>query len=116
MSSHSLDSGMTSPTQWMDWHSEAYLPPTDSVLFRLEDELARHWHAGQPLYVEDLLRRQPDLADQTETVLQLILAEIVLRREHGETVSLDQLQERFPRWHEQIKILLDCDRLFHGEL
>jgi serine/threonine protein kinase/Flp pilus assembly protein TadD len=83
-------------------------------LFVLEEELVQSWHANTPLRVEDVLARRPELRDKPEAVLRLILTEIALRRARGETVTPEEFQERFPRWRDQIQMLLDCDRLFQG--
>jgi WD40 repeat protein len=73
-------------------------PPTDldSLLVAAREEQANRWRAGDPVRVETLLTRYPDLSGNPENVLVLVVGEVELRRERGETPTPDEYRERFP--------------------
>jgi WD40 repeat protein len=63
---------------------------------RLREDQRVRWEAGEPVRVEDYLRRLPALAEQTDALLDLVYGEVVLREERGERVRLEEYLERFP--------------------
>jgi serine/threonine-protein kinase len=77
------------------------MPPGDESRARLSALAAdqqRRWRDGQgePLTVEGYLRGRPDLANQPEALLFLLLNELLLRSERGEALRLEEHQRRFP--------------------
>ncbi len=77
----------------------------------LVDELARAWRDGQSLRIEELLQRHPESVDQSDVIIPLIYEELCLREESGEVVQRQEYARRFPRWREQLEMLLDCYEL-----
>lgn len=78
---------------------------------RLADELAQSWRAGERLPAEEFLGRHPSLADHPEGVLELIAEELYQRQQSGEPVDDRQLEDRFPRWRQQVRALAECHRV-----
>src|SRR3954451_9562288 len=61
----------------------------------LVDQQSR-WRRGERVPVEAYLRQQPSLSGDSEAVLELILHEVMLRQERGESPLLCEYQQRFP--------------------
>lgn len=78
---------------------------------QLVDELAAAWGDGQSLRIEELLQRHPEPGDQSDVIIPLIYEELCLREERGEVVQRQEYVRRFPRWREQLEMLLDCYEL-----
>lgn len=73
--------------------------------------MADAWAAGRRRKVEDVLAEHPEIVDQPRAVVRLIYEEICLRRElNPESLSVEMLG-RFPRYHDELKALLDGIRL-----
>jgi serine/threonine protein kinase/tetratricopeptide (TPR) repeat protein len=87
---------------------------TLDVVERLADQLARGWRAGRRPRVEEVLAPLPALAGRADVVLELLAEEVRLREEAGEPPDADELLRRFPRWPEQVRLLLECHRLLAG--
>jgi class 3 adenylate cyclase/predicted ATPase len=66
------------------------------ALAALLEEQQACWRGGERVLVEDYLARRPALAGDAEAVLDLILHEVLLRRERGEAPELADYQQRFP--------------------
>jgi serine/threonine-protein kinase len=75
----------------------------------------RRWHAGERVPAEDYLRRYPALADNPETVLELVYGEWLVREEVGEQPVLDEYLERFPRWADRLRHQLDLHQALAAE-
>ena len=74
-------------------------PPGADVSGRLTallSEQEARWQRGEAAPVEACLDRQPWLPGDSEAVLQLLLQEVLLRQERGETPELAEYQRRFP--------------------
>ncbi len=71
--------------------------------------MASAWSRGQPVSAEDLLAPHPGLDD--EAAIRLIYEEVCLRRESGEDVATTEIVNRFPRWKDELEVLLGCDRM-----
>lgn len=76
---------------------------------RQVETIADALHRGESFTVEDLLAGHPDLDD--ETAIRLIYEDVCLRRDAGQEVATHEVVGRFPRWKDELEILLDCDRL-----
>jgi serine/threonine protein kinase/Flp pilus assembly protein TadD len=76
--------------------------------------MAERWRAGDCPLVEHILARHPDLRDQPEVAVRLIYEEICLRQEAGQEGASVQVLARFPQWHDQLEVLLDCHRLLES--
>jgi serine/threonine protein kinase/WD40 repeat protein len=74
----------------------------------LADQRSR-WDRGERVPVEHFLSNKPGLRDNTEVLLDLIYAEVVLRREAGETPTVDEYVARFPALAEPIRTQFEVD-------
>ena len=83
----------------------------DTLADSLAQSLALAWQRGERPLVEDLFSRHPRLADNPETAVRLIYEEITLRREHLFEPTDAEILARFPRWRNELSMLLACDRL-----
>jgi serine/threonine protein kinase/Tfp pilus assembly protein PilF len=71
--------------------------------------MAAAWARGEQIKVEEILERHREL--KTEDAVRLVYEDLCLRREAGEDVSTAEVVSRFPQWRDELKLLLDCDRL-----
>lgn len=94
----------------MSVHVEAADPSLSALVDRLAQELNRRWHAGERPHAEEYLARHPDLAGEPAAAVELIYEELCCRQELGEAVSTAEIVRRFPQWHEQVRLLIDCHR------
>jgi WD40 repeat protein len=62
----------------------------------------RRWRAGERVPAEDYLRRHPRLAHDSETALELIYGEWLVREELGERPDAAEYLARFPHWAERL--------------
>jgi tetratricopeptide (TPR) repeat protein len=97
-------SSATKPTLWPR-------SALDDVQARLVEQLADAWRRGEPLAVEDLLARHPELRDHTEVCVRLVYEELCLRQESGEQVASQEILDRFPEWQAELEVLLQCHGL-----
>src|SRR5436190_15958494 len=82
----------------------------------LAAEMADAWHRGECLPAEHYLDRHPDLRAAPESAVRLIYEEVCLRQDGGEEVAAGELFRRFPRWADELAVLLDCHRLVQSRL
>ena len=73
------------------------------------DDMAAAWARGERVSAEAILAENSDIAD--EAAIRLIYEEFCLRRESGEDVATSEFVSRFPRWKDELGVLLGCDRL-----
>jgi hypothetical protein len=57
---------------------------------------AVRWARGERVWAEDYLKADPELAADAEAVLDLVYAEVLVRRARGEPAPLDEYLARFP--------------------
>src|SRR5262245_4315370 len=86
-------------------HGDAGETPTTSLL---ADQRSR-WDRGERVPVEHFISNKPGLRDNTEVLLDLIYAEVVLRREAGEKPTVDEYVARFPALAEPIRTQFEVD-------
>jgi hypothetical protein len=78
-----------------------FLPPAAHPLYVpvLEEliriDLEQHWLRGEPRWLEDYLRRFPQLLEASASVRTLAFEEFRLRRRAGQAPTADEYQERF---------------------
>jgi serine/threonine protein kinase/tetratricopeptide (TPR) repeat protein len=80
-----------------------------SLATREVEELVAAWRRGERTPAEELLARHPELGD--EAAIRLIYEEACLRREAGLPVDPGEMARRFPRFADELVVLLDCQRL-----
>jgi tetratricopeptide (TPR) repeat protein len=87
---------------------------TESVTLAalLRAEQRARWQLGDPVRVEAFLQRHPELASDTDGVLDLIYNEVVLREKAGEMPQLAEYLERFADLTEPLRLLFEV----HGAL
>jgi serine/threonine protein kinase len=77
------------------------MPPTGestSILTELTADQERRWRdrQGEPLLVEAYLSQRPELHDRPDVLRTLLLNELILRSERGETILLTDYEARYP--------------------
>ncbi len=71
--------------------------------------MASAWSRGERVSAEELLARLPGLGD--EAAVRLIYEEVCLRRDSGQDIATSEVVSRFPRWKDELEVLLGCDRM-----
>jgi serine/threonine-protein kinase len=79
-----------------------------TLLTVLVDQQSR-WRRGERLLVEAYLAQQPALSGDCEALLELILHEVLLRQERGETPDLAEYQQRFPHLAEPLALQFEVE-------
>jgi eukaryotic-like serine/threonine-protein kinase len=92
--SHELAAGVDADSEWVSRQVQA---------------MATAWSLGEPIRAEQLLADRPGLGD--EAAIRLIYEETCLRRESGQNIDTTEVVSRFPRWKDELEVLLGCDRL-----
>jgi eukaryotic-like serine/threonine-protein kinase len=82
---------------------------TGSLATQQVEDMVAAWGRGERPRAEDYLERHPELDD--EAAIRLIYEEVCLRQEAGLEVDPAEIVRRFPRWGEELNLLLDCQRL-----
>ncbi len=85
--------------------------PAEALAATLAEAMASAWARGERTTAEALLEAHPEVADRPEAAVRLIYEEILLRRELGDEPAEAEVLARFPRWRDELAILLACDRL-----
>jgi eukaryotic-like serine/threonine-protein kinase len=89
--------------------AEAPSEQNSAWISREVQALVSAWSRGEQVRAEDLLARHPGLGD--EAAVRLIYEEVCLRRESGEDIATTEVVNRFPRWKDELEVLLGCDRM-----
>lgn len=76
----------------------------------LRTDLRQRWNTDQQFAVEQYLEQFPELSNDSEILVELILTEIELREAQGEVVSMDELERRFPNLTESLYQALSVRR------
>jgi hypothetical protein len=76
----------------------------------LREDQRRRWLQGERVLVESYLARHPGLSDQTETLLDLIYNEIVIREECGDPPCLGEYLTRFPQLAGDLRVRFEVHR------
>ena len=88
------------------------MPGRQQLVDQLCDDQVKRWRAGQRVPAESYLALYPSLQDHTESALELIYGEFLLREEMGESPQVEEFQWRFPRFAARLQKQLDL----HGVL
>ena len=86
--------------------------PDNSPVTQQVDAMVAAWRRGERPLAEDVLAGHPELGD--DAAIRLIYEEVCLRREAGEEVDPAEVTRRFPRWCDELAVLLDCQRLMES--
>lgn len=78
-------------------------------------ELTAGWREGRRPLAEEVLDRHPALADHAEVAVRLVYEEVWLREQAGLPVEAAAILERFPRWRQELEVLLQCHVLLGTE-
>src|SRR5437016_40001 len=70
--------------------------PRGELLSLLRADQRRRWRRGERVAVEAYPERLLFLRDDNDALLDLVVGEMELREEAGESVSLDEYRSRFP--------------------
>jgi WD40 repeat protein/serine/threonine protein kinase len=76
-------------------------------------ELGRRLRAGDACRSEEMLATFPEVAGHSESALELIYTEFVVRQELGQAPSLLELCNRFPEWQEDLRQLLQVHQFVY---
>src|SRR5262249_45055279 len=84
-----------------------FLPTEEPYRFRTlvalaQIELERRLKAGTPVRVETYFHRYPELAQDSQTLLQFVAAELRLRRPREHDLTVDEFIRRFPEYEKEI--------------
>ncbi len=119
MTSHASRPADAGPSNPPTTRSASDLLPPGSSLERLAaaaiEEMAQAASAGGEVRAETWFQRHPALADREQSAVRLVFEEICLREERGEHVDSEEIYARFPRWRQELAIVLDCHRLMDAE-
>ena len=82
----------------------------EELLERICSDQVRRWRRGQRVPAETYLSKYPGLVDDDEAAFELIYGEYLLREEHGEPPSPEELRWRFPKFAERLRRQVDSAR------
>jgi len=82
----------------------------------LAAEMEAAWRRGERRPAEHYFSRHPELLDSSVAAVRLVYEEVCLREERGEPVGDEELRRRFPRWADELAVMLDCHRLVEARL
>src|SRR5262245_59256499 len=82
---------------------------TSAWVSRQVEAMSAAWSRGEHVSANEVLARHPDLGE--EAAIRLIYEEVCLRRESGQDVGTTEVVNRFPRWKDELEVLLGCDRM-----
>ena len=83
--------------------------PNSEWISQQVQAMASAWSRGEPISAEQLLTSHPGLHD--EAAIRLIYEEVCLRRDSGQDIATTEVLNRFPRWKDELEVLLGCDRM-----
>jgi eukaryotic-like serine/threonine-protein kinase len=84
-------------------------------LERLLADQRKRWERGERPRVERYLERSPELAQDSDAVLDLIYQEFVLRQENGESPSLEEYLNRFPHLGHELRTQMEVHNALENE-
>src|SRR5262245_12429787 len=80
----------------------------------MADQEAR-WRSSTPLLVEHYLEREPNLAADPESVLDLIYKEVLLRTERGDLPQFEEYAHRFPHLTDALGPIFEIHQALESE-
>ncbi len=102
---------------WHDGESpslEAFLPPDEparqaALTEMVHIDLERRLKRGEPVRVETYVARYPELANNADTIVELLAEEFRLRTRDDPALEPSELFRRFPRFAGQLRERLSAD-------
>jgi serine/threonine protein kinase len=94
------------------WERVKKLPPAGNPLRlaalaeMVKIDLERHWQSGKRAYLDQYLRRYPELGTPRTVAIDLLQAELEARQQFGETIQLADLATRFPGREADLRSIL----------
>ncbi len=73
------------------------------LLSRLQADQSERWARGERVPLEVYVQQHAELAGDPEVLLALLCAEVLLRRENGDTPNVDEYLARFPQHADRIR-------------
>lgn len=70
--------------------------------------MAAAWARGEPISAALILADHPEL--DAESAVRLIYEEVCLRRDSGEDVGTIEVVSQYPKFRDELEVLLSCDR------
>jgi serine/threonine protein kinase/tetratricopeptide (TPR) repeat protein len=107
-------SSLSPPSRWRSDGGLSSTEVDDPVMAEaaaLAERLAASWRRGICCRAEEMLAEHPHIAAQPRAAVRVIYEEICQRQERGDEPTLAELQERFPQWHDELAIVLNCHRI-----
>ncbi len=85
--------------------------PVMAMAAAVAERLAASWRRGVCCRAEEMLAEHPHIAAHPRAAVRVIYEEICQRQERGDEPALAELHARFPQWHAELVIMLDCHRI-----
>lgn len=85
-------------------------PSEVANVVELLERQERQWQRGERVLAEQLLEAMPELANDADAALELIVNEVAIRSALGESPTLAEYQQRFPQLAEMLRIQWEVDR------
>ncbi len=97
-----------------DSHNTELLGAATTTPAMLLVDQKRRWLLGERVLVEEYCRQSPLLGNDTESLLDLIYSEVLLRERRGEQPTLAEYVERFPDVADQLRIQFELDHVINS--
>jgi WD40 repeat protein/tRNA A-37 threonylcarbamoyl transferase component Bud32 len=115
MSSNVTPDAARSPAnaRWQEvFASRLQSQPRDLWVEEVRRDQADRWRSGNRPLIDEYLQSCPELCDNDEDLLVLIVGELLLRRQFGENPAMEEYQRRFPQLATQIGVQYQMDQLW----
>src|SRR5262245_18712929 len=106
----------SSPTDPSGPHAPSSAGPAGhtELLSMLRVDPRQRWAQGDAVRVETYLRLMPTLQGDAEGVLDLVMREVCLREERGESPRLEEYLKRFPQYEAALRRQFDLHQALRG--
>jgi serine/threonine protein kinase len=82
-----------------------------ATLQKMDDQ----WRAGNPRPAEAWFEELPQLKANAEDAVRIVYEEFCLREEAGEQPDSAEFYRRFPQWHEELAVVLQCHDMLRND-
>lgn len=80
--------------------------PSDERLKIISIDQRRRWQTDTPLSAEEYLARCPEVFDDADSKVRLVVSEFEIRQSIGESLSVDEFETRFPEIRDSLSTSL----------